>query len=147
MNLDQETTIKQAVGSFLLSCKVAGKASRTVDCYRDKLKGFPWYATHYELPDDLVAITTHHARQFLAYLWDADHQWRSDNSEGIQTPSRMNRVSSPYAGFFSLKPTVRLPGPMCTPSVVPNRTTLTASLVNIEPKRSARVLASSGVVL
>ena len=111
-NFDQGTPLKQAVGSFLLSCKVAGKASGTIDCYRDKLKGFLSYATHYELRDDLVAITTHHARQFLAYLRDTDHRWRSDNSEGIQTPSRMDRVTSPYAGFFSLKPTTKPPGPM-----------------------------------
>ncbi len=35
------TTIKQAIDSFLLSCKVAGKYYGTIECYSDKLKGFP----------------------------------------------------------------------------------------------------------
>ena len=39
------TTIKEAIDSFLLSCKVEGKSYGTVECYSDKLKGFIWYAT------------------------------------------------------------------------------------------------------
>lgn len=38
------TTIRQAIDSFLLSCKVEGKPYGTIDCYSDKLKGFLWYA-------------------------------------------------------------------------------------------------------
>jgi len=37
-------TMKQAVDSFLLSCKVEGKSYGTIECYADKLKGFLWYA-------------------------------------------------------------------------------------------------------
>jgi hypothetical protein len=33
-------TIKQAIASFLMSCKVEGKSYGTIDCYTDKLKGF-----------------------------------------------------------------------------------------------------------
>jgi hypothetical protein len=62
------TTIKQAIDSFLLSCKVEGKSYGTIECYTDKLKGFLWYATNYHWPDDIKAITTDHLRQFLAYL-------------------------------------------------------------------------------
>ena len=40
-------TIKQAIDSFLLSCKVEGKSYGTIECYSDKLKGFLWYATNY----------------------------------------------------------------------------------------------------
>jgi hypothetical protein len=36
------TTIKQAIDSFLLSCKVEGKSYGTIECYTDKLKGFLW---------------------------------------------------------------------------------------------------------
>ena len=45
-------TIKQAIDEFLLSCKVEGKSYGTIDCYSDKLKGFLWYATNYDWPDD-----------------------------------------------------------------------------------------------
>ena len=49
------TTIKQAIDGFLLSCKVEGKSYGTIDCYSDKLKGFLWYATNYDWPDDISA--------------------------------------------------------------------------------------------
>ena len=48
-------TIKQAVDSFLLSCRVDGKSYGTIECYTDKLKGFLWYATNYGWPDDIWA--------------------------------------------------------------------------------------------
>ena len=35
------TTTKQAIDGFLLNCRVEGKSWRTIDCYADKLKGFP----------------------------------------------------------------------------------------------------------
>jgi len=62
--------IKQAMEDFLLSCKVEGKSYGTIECYTDKLKGFLWYATNYNWPDDITAITTQHLREFLAYLSD-----------------------------------------------------------------------------
>jgi site-specific recombinase XerD len=62
------TTIKQAIDSFLLSCKIEGKSYGTIECYSDKLKGFLWYATNHDWPDDITAITTQHLREFLAYL-------------------------------------------------------------------------------
>jgi len=34
------TTIKQAIDSFLIPCKVEGKSCGTIECYTDKLKGF-----------------------------------------------------------------------------------------------------------
>lgn len=52
------TAIKQAIDSFLLSCKVEGKSWGTIDCYADKLKGFLWYATNYDWPNDTSEITT-----------------------------------------------------------------------------------------
>ncbi len=33
------TTIKQAIDSFLLNCKVEGKSYGTIECYSDKLLG------------------------------------------------------------------------------------------------------------
>jgi len=59
-------TIKQAIDSFLLSCKVEGKSYGTMECYADKLKGFLWYANNYHWPDDIRLITTDHLREFLA---------------------------------------------------------------------------------
>jgi hypothetical protein len=63
-----KTTIKQAIDSFLLNCKVEGKSYGTIECYSDKLKGFLWNATNYNWPDDIMVITTQHLREFLAYL-------------------------------------------------------------------------------
>jgi len=70
-------TIKQAIDSFLLSCKVEGKSYGTNECYSDKLKGFLWYATNYNWPDDVNAITTNHLREFLAYLRETPHRFHS----------------------------------------------------------------------
>ncbi|MFC2002878.1 tyrosine-type recombinase/integrase [Chloroflexota bacterium] len=71
------TTIKQAIDGFLLSCKVEGKSYGTIDCYSDKLKGYLWYATNYDWPDDIGKVTTQHLREFLAYLRDTDHRFNS----------------------------------------------------------------------
>ena len=43
-------SVKQAIDSFLLSCKVEGKSYGTIECYSDKLKGFLWYCDNYGLP-------------------------------------------------------------------------------------------------
>ena len=69
------TTIKQAIDSFLLSCKVEGKSYGTIECYTDKLKGFLWYAQNYNWPDDIKDITIQHLREFLAYLRDTKHRF------------------------------------------------------------------------
>jgi len=71
------TTIKQAIDGFLLNCKVEGKSWGTIDCYRDKLKGFLWYAKNYDWPDDISEITTQHLREFLAYLRETPHRFNS----------------------------------------------------------------------
>lgn len=71
------TTIKQAIDGFLLSCKLEGKSCGTVECYTDKLKGFLWYAENYGWPDDITAITTNHLREFLAYLRETPHRFKS----------------------------------------------------------------------
>ena len=71
------TAIKQAINEFLLSCKVEGKSYGTIECYSDKLKGFLWYATNYDWPDDITAITTNHLREFLAYLRETPHRFNS----------------------------------------------------------------------
>lgn len=71
------TTIKQAITSFLMSCKVEGKSYGTIDCYTDKLKGFLWYATTYEWPNDIDAVTTDHLREFLVYLRETPHRFNS----------------------------------------------------------------------
>lgn len=71
------TTIKQAIDGFLLSCKVEGKSYGTIECYSDKLKGFLWYTTNYNWPDDITAITTNHLREFLVYLRETPHRFNS----------------------------------------------------------------------
>ena len=71
------TSIKQAIDGFLLSCKVEGKSYGTIECYSDKLKGFLWYTTNYDWPDDIAEITTQHLREFLAYLRETPHRFNS----------------------------------------------------------------------
>jgi len=71
------TTIKQAINEFLLSCKVEGKSYGTIECYSDNLKGFLRYATNYDWPDDISAITTNNLREFLAYLRETPHRFNS----------------------------------------------------------------------
>ncbi|MHA1973024.1 MAG: tyrosine-type recombinase/integrase [Candidatus Hodarchaeales archaeon] len=71
------TPIKKAIDGFLLSCKVEGRSYGTIDCYADKLKGFLWYATNYNWPDEISAITTQHLREFLAYLRETAHRFNS----------------------------------------------------------------------
>ncbi|MFC1993056.1 tyrosine-type recombinase/integrase [Chloroflexota bacterium] len=71
------TAIKQAIEGFLLSCKVEGKSWGTIDCYRDKLKGFLWYAINYNWPDDITEVTTQHLREFLGYLRETPHRFNS----------------------------------------------------------------------
>jgi len=85
------TTIKQAIDGFLLSCKVEGKSYGTIECYSDKLKGFLWYATNYNWPDDISAITTQHIREFLAYLRDTDH---------LTCPPKRSTSDDHYAPFL-----------------------------------------------
>ena len=46
------STIKQAIGGFLSSCKVEGKSWVAIDCYADKFKDFLWYAPNYDWPDE-----------------------------------------------------------------------------------------------
>lgn len=77
--VDQGIPLREAVDSFLLSCKVEGKSRGTLDCYADKLRAFLWYAQHGGLPDNPAEITTQHIREFLAYLRDNDHRWGSDS--------------------------------------------------------------------
>ncbi len=71
------TTIEQAVQSFLMSCKVEGKAYGTIECYTDKLKGFLWYASTHKWPKDIRAVTTDHLREFLVYLRETPHRFNS----------------------------------------------------------------------
>jgi site-specific recombinase XerD len=70
-------SIKKSIDGFLLSCKVEGKSYGTIECYSDKLKGFYWYASNYDWPDDITSITTQHLREFLAYLRETPHRFNS----------------------------------------------------------------------
>ncbi len=72
------TTIKEAINSFLSSCKVEGKSSGTIKYYSDKLKGFLWYTINFDFPGDITAVTTQHLREFLAYLRDTEHRFDSN---------------------------------------------------------------------
>jgi len=70
-------TIKQVIDSFLLTCKVEGKSYGTIGSHADKLKGFLWYATNYDWPNNIQLITTNHLREFLAYLRETPHRFNS----------------------------------------------------------------------
>ncbi|MFC1914463.1 tyrosine-type recombinase/integrase [Chloroflexota bacterium] len=93
--------IKQAVNEFLLSCKVEGKSYGTIECYSDKLKGFLWYATNYEWPDDITAITTNHLREFLAYLRETPHRFNSTCPRAMK-PINNTTVQKYYRALSAL---------------------------------------------
>ena len=95
------TTIKQAIDSFLLSCKVEGKSYGTIECYSDKLKGFLWYATNYHWPDDVKAISTDHLRQFLAYLRETPHRFNSTCPRAMK-PINSTTVQKYYRALSAL---------------------------------------------
>jgi len=94
-------TIKQAIDSFLLSCKVEGKSYGTIECYTDKLKGFLWYATNYRWPDDITAITTNHLREFLAYLRETPHRFNSTCPRAMK-PINSTTVQKYYRAISAL---------------------------------------------
>ncbi len=83
-------TIKQAIDGFLLNCKVEGKSWGTIDCYADKLKGFLWYASEYNWPDDPQAIDSWKVWEFLAYAGNARNRWGTtgNGSENCRDPSK-----------------------------------------------------------
>ena len=95
------TTIKQAIASFLMSCRVEGKSYGTIDCYTDKLKGFLWYATTYEWPSDINAVTTDHLREFLVYLRETPHRFNSTCPRAMK-PINGTTVQKYYRAMSSL---------------------------------------------
>ncbi len=101
------TTIKQVIGGFLLSCKVEGKSYGTIDCYADKLKGFLWYATNYDWPDDISEITTQNLREFLCYLREATLLSVASYSLEM-TP--IDSISTRYSGLPNCAPKTELTG-------------------------------------
>jgi integrase/recombinase XerD len=101
MSKKKVITIKQAIDSFLLSCKVEGKSYGTIECYSDKLKGFLWYATNYQWPNDITAITTDHLRQFLAYLRETPHRFNSTCPRAMK-PMNSTTVQKYYRALSAL---------------------------------------------
>ena len=95
------TTIKQAIDEFLLSCKVEGKSYGTIECYSDKLKSFLWYATNYNWPDDISAITTNHLREFLAYLRETPHRFNSTCPRAMK-PINSTTIQKYYRALSAL---------------------------------------------
>jgi site-specific recombinase XerD len=95
------TSIKQAINGFLLSCKVEGKSYGTIECYSDKLKGFLWYATNYDWPDDIEAITTNHLREFLAYLRETPHRFNSKCPRAMK-PINSTTIQKYYRALSAL---------------------------------------------
>ncbi|MFC1938887.1 tyrosine-type recombinase/integrase [Chloroflexota bacterium] len=94
-------SIKQAINEFLLSCKVEGKSYGTIECYSDKLKGFLWYATNYDWPDDITAITTNHLREFLAYLRETPHRFNSKCPRAMK-PINSTTIQKYYRALSTL---------------------------------------------
>ena len=78
---EQRFSLKQAVDNYLLSCKVEGKSLATIEAYKSKLYPFLWYIKHYNLPDDVTAITTQHIREFLVYLRDNPVRFGGTNTQ------------------------------------------------------------------
>ena len=96
-----QTTIKQAIDDFLLSCKVEGKSYGTIECYSDKLKGFIWYANNYNWPEDIAAITTQHLREFLAYLRETPHRFNSTCPRAMK-PINSTTIQKYYRALSAL---------------------------------------------
>ncbi|MHA2069403.1 MAG: tyrosine-type recombinase/integrase, partial [Candidatus Thorarchaeota archaeon] len=95
------TTIKQAIDSFLLSCKVEGKSYGTIECYSDKLKGVLWYSRNYHWPDDIAVTTTNHLREFLAYLRETPHRFNSTCPRAMK-PINSTTVQKYYRSLSAL---------------------------------------------
>ncbi len=93
--------IKQVIDEFLLSCKVEGRSYGTIECYSDKLKGFLWYATNYNWPDNISAITTKHLREFLAYLRETPHRFNSTCPRAMK-PCNSTTIQKYYRALSSL---------------------------------------------
>jgi integrase/recombinase XerC len=94
-------SIKQAIDDFLLSGRVEGKSYGTIECYSDKLKGFLWYATNYDWPDDITAITTNHLREFLAYLRETPHRFNSTCPRAMK-PINSTTIQKCYRALSAL---------------------------------------------
>ena len=95
------TTIKQAIDGLLLNCKVEGKAYGTIECYSDKLKGFHWYASNYDWPDDITTVTTQHLREFLVYLRETPHRFNSTCPRAMK-PINSTTVQKYYRALSAL---------------------------------------------
>jgi integrase/recombinase XerC len=94
-------TVRQAIDSFLLSCKVEGKSYGTIECYADKLKGFLWYAENYHLPSSIKAITTDDLRAFLAYLRETSHRFNSTCPRAMK-PINSTTIQKYYRALSAL---------------------------------------------
>jgi integrase/recombinase XerC len=101
MSNNKVIKIKQAIDSFILSCKVEGKSYGTIECYTDKLKGFLWYATNYQWPNDISAITTDNLRQFLAYLRETPHRFNSTCPRAMK-PINSTTIQKYYRALSAL---------------------------------------------
>jgi site-specific recombinase XerD len=101
VDVASKVTIKEAIDSFLLSCKVEGKSYGTIECYSDKLKGFLWYTNNYDFPGDITAVTTQHLREFLAYLRDTEHRFNS-NCPRAKKPINSTTIQKYYRALSSL---------------------------------------------
>lgn len=123
------TGIKQAIDEFLLTCKVEGKSYGTIECYSDKLKGFLWYATNYDWPEELADVTTKHLREFLAYLRETPHRFNSKcpramkpiNSTTIQKYYRALSAMFNWTlseGILEVNPLVKIKVPRAEKKVV-----------------------------
>ena len=84
-----------------MNCKVEGKSYGAIECYTDKLKGFLWYATNYDWPDDISAITTNHLRQFLAYLRETPHRFNSTCPRAMK-PINSTTIQKYYRALSAL---------------------------------------------
>jgi site-specific recombinase XerD len=93
--------LRRAVSDFLLSCKVEGKSYGTIEYYSDKLKGFIWYCSNYELPEDIGDINTTHLREFLAYLRDTPHRFNS-SCPRAKKPINSTTIQKYYRALSSL---------------------------------------------
>lgn len=95
------TTMKQAIDSFLMSCKVEGKSYGTIECRTDKPKGFLWYANIHDWPSYIEAVTTDHLREFLVYLGETPHRFNSTCPRAMK-PVNSTTIQKYYRALSAL---------------------------------------------
>lgn len=81
-------SLRSLVAGFVLTKRIEGKSTRTVEYYPDNLRRFLWYAQRQSWSDDVRFLTEWQIREFLGYVGTETHRWRL-NGNGSETSHRV----------------------------------------------------------